>query len=175
MISWACGTLVHVCQLRENMAHLTVILTGDDLGMIERPYAIRPIITASACYLESVNGAGFEPPWDPHSNTATKSLVLRDMKATPSPRLGGSLSAQTQTPSSNPRNIERIRRIRRILKRIPLSSACCCCTEWHNYTRLIYSNTRNDAYHLDLPAGLIHKLRIDGVRHLKSFGTSHES
>lgn len=89
MISWACGTLVHVCQLRENMAHLKVILTGDDLGMIERPYAIRPIITASACYLESVNGAGFEPPWDLHSNTATKSLVLRDMKATPSPRLGG--------------------------------------------------------------------------------------
>ena len=28
------------------------------------------------------------PPWDLHSNTATKSLVLRDMKATPSPRLG---------------------------------------------------------------------------------------
>lgn len=29
------------------------------------------------------------PPWDLHSNTATKSLVLRDMKATVSPRLGG--------------------------------------------------------------------------------------
>ena len=179
MLSWVFSTHpTNLRQLRKTW-HINTVITHQT----EQPLMIWGMIQRYRKTIRPVNGTGSCSPSEVYTATPPQSRWSLQ-------HLQGLEGAQNLTPKScsRPRSIERILFL--------LGCLCLACCVWTVYNWVeqeldLYSNTRNDSlpwpwlllfitqylrgYHQDLPAGLIHKLRIDGVCHLKSFGTSHES